>query len=78
MVKFLGTGAVKSKARVVSIESVTVRCKIDETVSFETGLNCLSYFTCSTTAATRDARRRPRRSSLHLNWADVIMVSFEG
>jgi hypothetical protein len=26
---------------VVSIESVTVRCKIDETVSFETGLNCL-------------------------------------
>jgi hypothetical protein len=29
---------------VVSIESVTVRCKIDETVSFETGLNCLIYF----------------------------------
>ena len=34
-----GCGQIESEE--VSIESVTARCKIDETVSFETGLNCL-------------------------------------
>lgn len=41
--QFSWNGCGQIESEVVSIESVTARCKIDESVSFETGLNCQSY-----------------------------------
>ena len=42
--QFSWNGCGQIESEVVSIESVTMRCKIDETVSFETGLNCLAIY----------------------------------